>query len=68
LTSRELEVLGLLVRGWSNARIAATLTVTVRTVESHVEHILTKLRVTSRTMAAVRALRQGLFIPPELTK
>jgi DNA-binding NarL/FixJ family response regulator len=55
------------VKGWGNARIAATLVVTVRTVESHVEHILTKLRVTSRTMAAVRALRQGLFIPPELT-
>ncbi len=66
LTRRELEVLGLLVKGWSNAHIAATLVVTGRTVASHVEHIMVKLGATSRTMAAVRALGRGLFIPPEL--
>ena len=66
LTRRELEVLGLLVKGWSNAHIAATLVVTGRTVASHVEHIMVKLGATSRTMAAARALGRGLFIPPEL--
>jgi DNA-binding CsgD family transcriptional regulator len=67
LTRRELEVLGLLVKGWSNAHMAATLVVTERTVAAHVEHIMVKLGATSRTMAAVRALGRGLFIPPELT-
>ncbi len=67
LTRRELEVLGLLVQGWTNARIAAALQVTGRTVAAHVEHIMVKLGAASRTMAAVRGLGQGLYIPPELT-
>jgi DNA-binding CsgD family transcriptional regulator len=67
LTRRELCLLGLLVQGWTNARIAAALTITARTVAAHVEHILVKLAATSRTMAAVRAERQGLYIPADLT-
>ena len=63
LTPRELEVLGLLVEGWPNQAIAADLGITERTVAAHVEHILTKLAVTSRTVAAVSALRLGLFVP-----
>jgi DNA-binding CsgD family transcriptional regulator len=63
LTSRELEVLGLLVEGWPNRAIAADLGITGRTVAAHVEHILTKFAVTSRTVAAVGALRRGLFVP-----
>jgi DNA-binding CsgD family transcriptional regulator len=68
LTQRELEVLGLLVEGWSNARIAAALVVAERTAAAHVERILVKLNAASRTMAAVRALRQGLYIPAELAR
>ncbi|MGL3200013.1 MULTISPECIES: LuxR C-terminal-related transcriptional regulator [Curtobacterium] len=63
LTPRELEVLGHLVEGCSNAEIARALAVTPRTVAAHVEHILLKLNATSRTLAAVRAERAGLYIP-----
>jgi DNA-binding CsgD family transcriptional regulator len=63
LTPRELEVLGLLVEGWPNQAMALGLGITERTVAAHVEHVLTKLAVTSRTVAAVSALRLGLFVP-----
>jgi DNA-binding CsgD family transcriptional regulator len=68
LTARELEVLGLLVEGWPNQRIAPALFITERTVASHVEHIVAKLAVPSRTLAAVRALRNGLYVPPALNR
>jgi DNA-binding NarL/FixJ family response regulator len=63
LTGRELEVLGFVVEGWPNNRIAGVLFITERTVAAHVEHILVKLGVANRTLAAVRALRAGLFVP-----
>jgi DNA-binding CsgD family transcriptional regulator len=68
LTPRELEVLGLLVDGCTNEAIAATLAIAGRTVAAHVEHILLKLAVPSRTAAAVRALRLGTYVPKELTE
>jgi DNA-binding CsgD family transcriptional regulator len=63
LTPRELEVLGLLVDGRSNAQMAAELVVAQRTVAAHVEHVLAKLSAPSRTLAAVRAERTGLYVP-----
>lgn len=63
LTPRELEVLGLLVSGRSNQQIAHRLAVTPRTVATHVEHVMRKLRAPSRTLAAVRAEREGLYVP-----
>ena len=63
LTDRELEILGLLVEGWPNRRIAAALFIGQRTVAAHVEHILPKLGAPTRTLAAVRALRLGLYVP-----
>jgi DNA-binding CsgD family transcriptional regulator len=60
LTAREVEVLALLVRGLSNKEIAATLSVTPRTVATHIEHIFAKTDVTSRGAAAMFALRHGL--------
>jgi DNA-binding CsgD family transcriptional regulator len=66
LTHRELEILGLIVEGWPNRRIAAALFITARTVATHVEHILPKLSTPTRTLAAVRALRLGLYVPPIL--
>jgi DNA-binding CsgD family transcriptional regulator len=66
LTGRELEVLGMLVEGWPNQRIAAVLFVTRRTVNAHVEHILAKLGTATRTLAAVQALRLGLYVPRRL--
>ncbi|GAA0503196.1 hypothetical protein Ade02nite_36210 [Paractinoplanes deccanensis] len=63
LTRRELQVLGLLIEGYTNAGIAEALYVTVRTAVTHIEHVMAKLGVTSRTVAATRALRAGLYIP-----
>ena len=63
LTPRELEVLGLLIEGRSNAEIARILVVAPRTVAAHLEHILDKLSAPSRTLAAVRAEREGLYVP-----
>jgi DNA-binding CsgD family transcriptional regulator len=63
LTARELEVLGFLVDGCSNQEIAAQLVLAQRTIAAHVEHILVKLGASTRTLAAVRADREGLFFP-----
>lgn len=66
LTRRELEVLGLIVEGCSNRRIASSLRLTERTVTTHLEHILAKLHASTRTLAAVYAVRRGLYIPRPL--
>jgi DNA-binding CsgD family transcriptional regulator len=63
LTARELEVLGLVIEGCSNQEIASELVVAPRTVAAHLEHILAKLEAPSRTLAAVRAERMGLYVP-----
>jgi DNA-binding NarL/FixJ family response regulator len=60
LSVREIEVLQLLVRGLSNTQIAAQLTVSARTVGSHVEHIYTKIGASTRGSAAMYAMRNGL--------
>lgn len=63
LTPRELEVLGLVINGCSNQEIAQTLVVAPRTVAAHIEHLLIKLDASTRTTAAVRAEREGLYVP-----
>lgn len=60
LTGRELDVVGLVARGWSNERISAALGITVRTVRSHVESSLVKLGCANRTTLARQALEQDL--------
>lgn len=52
LTRRERDVAHLIARGYGNRRIAQDLVISVRTAESHVDHILTKLGFTSRTQIA----------------
>jgi predicted ATPase/DNA-binding CsgD family transcriptional regulator len=52
LTRRELEIAGLLAEGLSNKDIAARLVISQRTVETHVDHILGKLGMTSRAQVA----------------
>jgi DNA-binding CsgD family transcriptional regulator len=66
LSPRELQVLGLLVTGVSNERIAAALGISARTVAVHIDNLRAKLAASSRTAAAARALRLGLFVPPAL--
>ncbi len=54
----------LLARGRSNPEIAARLVVSRKTVGSHIEHIYTKLGMSSRTEAALFAMRHGLLPEP----
>jgi NarL family two-component system response regulator LiaR len=60
LTQRELEVLRLIARGFSNADIADRLFLSDGTVRNHVSAILAKLGVSDRTQAAVIAIQHGL--------
>jgi DNA-binding NarL/FixJ family response regulator len=60
LTTREREILRLLGAGKSNKEIAAELQISERTARTHVSNILGKLDLTSRTQAALWAVRQGL--------
>jgi len=60
LTDREVEVLRLIARGFSNENIAQSLFISDATVRTHVSNILSKLNLTNRTQAALYALREGL--------
>ena len=60
LTEREAEVLGLLVRGASDAEIARQLVISVRTANRHVSNILSKTGAPNRTAAAAIALGQDI--------
>ena len=61
LTSREIEVLQLIVKGKSNKQIADVLTITEPTVKGHVSNILGKLGVDDRTQAATAAIQRGII-------
>jgi HD-GYP domain-containing protein (c-di-GMP phosphodiesterase class II)/DNA-binding CsgD family transcriptional regulator len=61
LSDREVEVLGLLARGCSNAEIAARLVISRRTAEHHVQHIYTKIGVSSRAAATLFAVEHDLL-------
>jgi DNA-binding NarL/FixJ family response regulator len=63
LTARERQVLAELGRGRSNREIARTLSLSEKTVKTHVSAILSKLGVQDRTQAALRAVRGGLVDP-----
>ncbi|MBI1269038.1 response regulator [bacterium] len=61
LTKRELEVLKQVVDGRTNQEIADGLFISIETVKTHMRHIMEKLRVTDRTQAAVKAMKEGLI-------
>ena len=60
LTSREQEVLKLLVEGRTNREIAKELSIAEETAKKHVQNIIAKLGASDRTQAAVKAVRMGL--------
>jgi LuxR family transcriptional regulator, maltose regulon positive regulatory protein len=61
LSRREIEILALVARGWSNPRIASELHLSPHTVKRHVANILTKLDSPSRAAAVARGSRLGLL-------
>jgi NarL family two-component system response regulator LiaR len=67
LTEREIDVLRLLAQGQANKQIAHNLRIGEKTVKTHVSNILAKLRVPSRTQAALYAVRIGLVSADQLS-
>jgi DNA-binding NarL/FixJ family response regulator len=61
LTNKELEVLELIVQGYTNNQIAGQLYMSLGTVKVHIRSILSKLCASDRTQAAVLAMRAGLI-------
>ncbi|MGY1691567.1 response regulator transcription factor [Geodermatophilus sp. SYSU D01105] len=64
LTVREREILALVAQGHSNREIADRLVISERTARTHVSNVLSKLQLSSRTQAALLAIREGLIPPP----
>jgi len=62
LTPRELEILQLVLAGYTNKAIATQIYVTEKTVEFHLDHIYTKIGVRTRLLAGIWALQQGIEI------
>ena len=68
LTAREIEVLVLLARGFSNKAIAEQLVISPKTAGKHVEHIYAKIDASSRAAAGLFAMRHGLLPDEELAQ
>ncbi|MBX9568372.1 MAG: response regulator transcription factor [Candidatus Obscuribacterales bacterium] len=61
LTERELDILALIVEGYTNQQIADLLRIRLETVKTHLRNIISKMAVRDRTQAAVKALRKGVI-------
>ncbi|AGZ42453.1 two-component system response regulator [Actinoplanes friuliensis DSM 7358] len=67
LTARETEVLTLIGGGLSNDQIAARLTISIKTVKTHITHLLTKLTARDRAHLVIAAYDAGLVRPRPFT-
>lgn len=65
LTAREMEVLTLVGKGFTNKAIGVQLGISDRTVQGHLAHVFAKLKAASRTEAVMRAVSLG-WLPPDL--
>jgi DNA-binding NarL/FixJ family response regulator len=65
LTERELEVLTLVAKGFTNKAIGVQLGISDRTVQGHLAHIFAKLQAASRTEAVMRAVSLD-WLPPDI--
>ena len=61
LTEREMEILLLIAKGYSNQEIASASHITIKTVKTHVRNILSKLEVQDRTQAVIYAFQHNLI-------
>jgi DNA-binding NarL/FixJ family response regulator len=61
LTPRELEILQLILAGYTNKAIAAEIYISEKTVEFHLDNVYTKIGVRTRLMAGLWAMQQGIF-------
>lgn len=67
LTERELEVLGLAAKGYTNKAIGVQLEISDRTVQGHLAHVFNKLQANSRTEAVMRAVSLG-WLPSDIAE
>jgi DNA-binding NarL/FixJ family response regulator len=63
LTDREIEILGLIGQGLSNDEVARHLTISIKTVKSHISHLLAKLAARDRAQLVIAAYNAGLVSP-----
>ena len=61
LTKREIEILSLIIEGYSSKKVAEMLFISKRTVDFHLDNIYQKLQVTNRLQAIQRARKLGLL-------
>lgn len=62
LTAREVEILRLVLAGYTNKAIAAEICISEKTVEFHLDKIYTKIGVRTRLMAGIWAMQQGIEV------
>jgi DNA-binding NarL/FixJ family response regulator len=68
LTTRELEILQLVLAGYTNKAIAAKIVISEKTVEFHLDNLYSKIGVRTRLMAGVWALQNGVAVTRETTR
>lgn len=64
LTPREMEILQLVLAGYTNKAIAVEMRISEKTVEFHLDNLYTKIGARTRLMAGLWALQQGIAAAP----